>query len=384
MLPVKHLDYVRMRIIAFRKHIFPRNLIVPKFKRPKGLCVKSVLEQKKEDWRLDDEQIVRAVLMISLDNAEGQAYTNMLKLFLYAKEIRFDERSLFRIGYFDDLLNPDSSGLGTSVVEKLWQGRSRLACIVHDDEKGSDFLNGNQTMFDKFVQDHPEWSVGNSFVIFRDHEKLSGKPRALVEKFQLRGGLCYMHAPIVLQHYLVAMQRYDHVPMLDLALYLRRFMSSNDLKRHVWDNIGGDSKQFLKSILLPNSDTICESRESNLLESLHKYGPGLVQGFQVEDAFINSRNWQYLGRRKGEFIGLHAMVLVGIRKEGESFRFLLQNWWKFKPFVEVDISYMNSCEAVVRFVITPQHKMGDFPTNLYDHVECELLDAPENFAPEMQ
>jgi hypothetical protein len=32
---------------------------------------------------------------------------------------------------------------------------------------------------------------------------------------------------------------------------------------------------------------------------------------------MNSRNWQYLGRRKGEFIGLHAMILVGIRKEGE-------------------------------------------------------------------
>jgi hypothetical protein len=220
-------------------------------------------------------------------------------------------------------------------------------------------------------------------VIFRDHEKLSGKPHALVERFQLSGGLCYMHARIVLQHYLVAMQRYDHVPMLDLALYLRRFMSSNDLKTYFWDNIGGDSKQFLKSILLPNSDTICESLESELLQALHEYGPGLVQGFQVEDAFIKSRNWQYLGRRKGEFIGLHSMVLVGIRKEGQSFRFLLQNWWKFKPFVEVDISYMNSCEAVVRFVVTPQHKMGDFPTNLYDHVECELLDAPENIAPEM-
>jgi len=34
------------------------------------------------------------------------------------------------------------------------------------------------------------------------------------------------------------------------------------------------------------------------------------------------------------------MVLVGARKEGESIRYLFQNWWKKKPFVEVDVEYL--------------------------------------------
>jgi hypothetical protein len=50
--------------------------------------------------------------------------------------------------------------------------------------------------------------------------------------------------------------------------------------------------------------------------------------------------------RKGPSTGLHSMVLIGHRKEGNADRYLLQNWWKSKPFVE----------------------MGAFPVNFHDHV----------------
>jgi hypothetical protein len=76
-------------------------------------------------------------------------------------------------------------------------------------------------------------------------------------------------------------------------------------------------------------------------------------------------------------------VLVGHRVADDgSNRLLLQNWWKDKPFVEVDAHYLNSCRAVIHAVETPQPTLGHYPTNSYPHVEAEFLDAGENFAPE--
>jgi hypothetical protein len=157
------------------------------------------------------------------------------------------------------------------------------------------------------------------------------------------------------------------------------------LIRHIWDNEGGDSRAFLEKILLPDPEPVLSSCDAmaNLRAAMNLYGPGLVQGFKVEASFADSSNWQHLGVRAGPSTGLHAMVLVGHRKEGNSDRYLLQNWWKSKPFVEVDSQYLESCGVVIHFVKTPQPDMGAFPVNAHDHVECELLDAPETFAPEM-
>ncbi len=57
---------------------------------------------------------------------------------------------------------------------------------------------------------------------------------------------------------------------------------------------------------------------------------------------------------------------------------MLQNWWRKKPFVEVDAAYLDACEATVHFLITPQTAIPEvFDVNASDHVEVELLDAGE-------
>jgi hypothetical protein len=75
---------------------------------------------------------------------------------------------------------------------------------------------------------------------------------------------------------------------------------------------------------------------------------------------------------------MHAMILIGYRYENHEVRYLIQNWWKMKPFVEVDVSYLHSCHAITHFVETPQYEIGNFQTNFHDHVECGMLDSPEN------
>ena len=77
------------------------------------------------------------------------------------------------------------------------------------------------------------------------------------------------------------------------------------------------------------------------------------------------------------------MVLVGVRKEGIETRYLVQNWWKKKAFVEMDGEYLRSCWPLFTFVKTPQTAMGSYTTSDHDHVECEMLDAQDIYNLEM-
>jgi hypothetical protein len=198
-----------------------------------------------------------------------------------------------------------------------------------------------------------------------------------------------MHACVVVQHYLVAMNNEKEIPMLNMAEYLKKYMQGNSLYQHIWDNKGGDSLTFVKNILKekPKSRNILHCSSLNDLDSMNEYlylyGPGLVSGFCVSEAFIGT-DWQHLGDYEVEKLeGRHAMVLVGYRIVDGKKRYLLQNWWKSKPYVEVDVDFLLSSEATIHFITEKQMEMGDYPSNLEALVECESgIDASENFIPE--
>ena len=126
--------------------------------------------------------------------------------------------------------------------------------------------------------------------------------------------------------------------------------------------------------------SICDSVLPDLLSS---YGPALISGFSVTKEFTGE-DWQHIGRNNSErFEGLHAMILVGYRIVDGKNRYLLQNWWKSKPYVEVDAEYSDCSRDILRFIKKPQMEMGDYPSNFDVLVECEPgLDASENFIPE--
>jgi hypothetical protein len=97
----------------------------------------------------------------------------------------------------------------------LIMAKERLIRIVQDGEECYDFTEESENAFTKFVRKHPQWNSENSFVVFRDHPNLSSKKHSYVERFQ-KSGLCFMHASVVLQHYLVSMHSDQHVPILDI------------------------------------------------------------------------------------------------------------------------------------------------------------------------
>jgi len=339
-----------------------------------------------EEWKLESDDIEAAAQLFTKDYGKkrkrGAPTPSKLLLFLYAKGILVNKSSVVRKAEFEDLL-----AAGTAELKKALE---RLTTIV---EKGETTPTRSTfevaSIFDAFVAQHPEWNASNSFVVFRDHPDLKGKSHALVERFQ-KSGLCYMHACVVVQHYLVAMNNDMAVPMLNMAEYLKKYIPGDRLYEHIWNNKGGDSLEFLENILKtrPDSETIvtlsnkvlAKTEMDNLLKS---YGPGLVSGFCVAKDFVGT-NWQHLGKYKvNKFEGRHAMVLIGYRIVDGNKRYLLQNWWKTKPYIEVDVDYLLSSDATVHFIQEKQLEMGDYPTNLEALVECESgIDCSENFVPE--
>lgn len=337
----------------------------------------------KEEWNLDQVAIQRASDLYSADYSayqEGSEPSKLL-LFLYAKGILAQKSSVVRKNEFESLLHHQ-----TSELEKALE---RLKAIVEKGETSPIRQELEpQSFFEEFVLKHPEWASKDSFVVFRDHPDLQGKSHALVERFQ-KSGLCYMHACVVVQHYLVAMNNQEEVPMLNMAEYLKKYMKSDELYEHIWNNKGGDSLNFLESILKkrPASDGIFNCSNRNDLDSMENLlksdGPALVSGFYVTQDFTGN-DWQHLGNHQGtNVLGKHAMALVGYRVVDGKTHYLLQNWWKSKPYVEVDSDYLLSSRAIIHFIKDKQTEMGKYPVSFETLVECEYgMDASENFIPE--
>lgn len=338
----------------------------------------SLIEKRRDCWNLSNENVNSALALMKVDKLTEEQMKDELRVFLYAKGIMEDKSKRNRKEEFDNLLYPDKADVSEEARLKLRLARERLERIVSKGEEGS-FIDPKSNMFTDFVAEHPEWGPKTNFVVFRDHALLKDKPHVYVQRFQL-SGLCFMHAPIALQHYLVAMHSTDRVPMLDMGFYLKRHMSAESLEDRIWRGRGGDSEAFLRQILLKQpAPNLLTRRGSDEMESyLKSFGPALISRFSVEEAF-DSEEWQHLGPATTATTGKHAMVLVGVRKECGSTRYLVQNWWEKKAFVEMDGAYLEAREALINFVQTPQTAMGSYLTNAHNHVKCEMLDAQETF-----
>ena len=267
-----------------------------------------------------------------------------------------------------------------------------------------------ETVFEGFCREHPAWGdASRSFVFFRDHEKVKALPEAAreqlkVTRIQPSGGLCYMHAPAVMQHNLVTLHSGgEHHEMLNVAKYIVEFFSADMIYAHVVKDTGASSDTFLKNIMgLKARDTLSLSiparateaaaiiidaefaaeEAERAAEALKICGVGLVARFKVEPAFQGTEVSFTANALQDEAIGLHAMTLVGHRENDGQHLFLLQNWWKEKQFIEVSAEYLAAADARITFVgkeVTEIPK--EFPTN--DNVFCmETEDLAEELEPE--
>ncbi len=321
-----------------------------------------------EAWNLKPSDIQIALRLATKDKlfvSKKPCLIDKMKCFLYCKHV-LDSEPIMRNHMLKQIFgNRDAS----KPFERLYR-------IVETGETSSQECK----KFDLFVQKHPKWGKETSWVLFRDHELLIGKD-AYVERTQL-SSLCYMHAPTLCQKYLVSMYSNERVGMVDISIFLRRHADSESLRQHILWNVGGHSGEFLRNLLqLPNYEAFekPDIKSLDIPQLLRKYGPALVSSMEVRSCFYDQSKDVHLGIPTGELLGHHALVLVGYRMEGDEIRYLLQNWWENKAFVEVNAFYLRATGCILSFCVLPQMSIpSTFSTNYSRHVECNaLLEACE-------
>ena len=305
--------------------------------------------------------------------------------FLYEKNVMAWKDQDTRKREFDMLNDPDSAE--TPMLQEHYRKcQQRLDRILSKTgDAGFDSIPAEVQTFEEFCEIVPGWdSSETSYVFHRDCEILRGHVRILKQRAQL-SGLCYIHGPDMLQHYVVSMRK-ENVGMIDITRFIRGNFSSEELEQHIFDDSGGNSHILLERILMPRS-IIFSSRFGMYLQDLKTYGPGLVSCFEVRKDFIDKKEngkdaCKYHGDNSDEiFVGNHCMVLIGARTVESTTYYLLQNWWKSKQFVEVDEEYLKRSGATVYFVKTPQDEIPtQFPTTQSLYAENENLDKSESYA----
>jgi hypothetical protein len=125
------------------------------------------------------------------------------------------------------------------------------------------------------------------------------------------------------------------------------------------------------------SEVLEISTECISQETFDNYGPGLLCMFEIFDNFFKEGVLSYVDCPLRHFVGYHCMVVLGVRMEGQSRMFLLQNWWsdRDKQFVEVSNEYLESMDCSLCFVATPQTFVRDcLPSYADKFVDNELVD----------
>ena len=108
--------------------------------------------------------------------------------------------------------------------------------------------------FSEFLKSYSDWRGDNAVLFWRRFEE-KYHSQILVTRKQM-SGLCFMHAPIVLQHYLLSIYRIAHgqgldFKMIDVAVFIRNHWKGKDLQSYIANDTGGSSVEFFRHINYP-------------------------------------------------------------------------------------------------------------------------------------
>jgi len=196
-----------------------------------------------------------------------------------SKIIREEEYRLL-----NDPSNAESKEL--KVHYQKCQDRLNRILIKEGDRQETSIPKDEVQTFEAFCDKVTQWSnEKDSYVFFRDDGRVKGK-NVLAQRSQL-SGLCYIHGPDMLQHYLVSMKTGQFAGMIDISKLIRDSFTAKQLEDHIFNDYGGSSETLLEFILQPNS-VICTTDIKVIEARLKKFGPLLVAKFRVHEDFYNS------------------------------------------------------------------------------------------------
>ncbi len=237
--------------------------------------------------------------------------------------------------------------------------------------------------FAKFTDECEAWKNDSSVLFWKKYDVDFKVVR------RQKSGLCFMHAPVVLQHYLVSIHncsknkhKHNESNMIDMASYIKQFWRGDRLFKYIAMDSGGSATKFLDEINVGTEGFSVDSQLFPLplnprfldfcrkLLSFLEHKPVLVSSFTVYDSFYSSTggvSFIDLPHESENEVGGHAMVLIGGRivktDDGkEQFVFLLQNWWTDRYFIEVSADYLAAVKVILTFVESEITRIPtDFP-----------------------
>jgi hypothetical protein len=305
--------------------------------------------------------------------------------FLYVKHVYVIDDILYtaegRKGLFSVLVLPQRKNI------PHWAARAqaRLFRLLHSEACfASDILPSDVMSYSTFVRCIPAWEEPDSYVAFADASwRWMMQIRQRVHESK-ESCLSYMHAPVVLQSYLISFsfrnaENFKACEMMDMRMYLLEQFESREMRRHIMDTEGSSSIEYLDHILQVPNILMTSNTERISDSSLKQYGPVLVFEFRVYEDFLLTGRFSYLEKPSGKLIGCHAMVLVGVRREGAQKVFLLQSWWRGKQFIEVSETYLKACQGKFAIVKSPQNGVRSGLESVYKkYAESSDLDKMES------
>jgi hypothetical protein len=201
----------------------------------------------------------------------------------------------------------------------------------------------------------------NNTKFFLGHEGALGNK--LITRYQTVG-LCSLIAVVVFVEYdLFGLQ--GHLNIADCLFHTSDYYS--DFMRLAQGTGTADPRTFLSKLANVSDQQIVRHTSWNipqlcrLLVNYLATRPILLTEFKVYDHFRNEYSQQasfdIFPMTPGKFWGRHCMVIIGARvvvtHGNEKFFFLVQNWWKYRTFVEISAEYLQCCDAAAVILQTP-------------------------------
>lgn len=275
---------------------------------------------------------------------------------------------------------------GVISLERL---ANRMMSSTNESNKKQKVMNSSS---DELIEGKLFWSQLEEMELdpnFRINE-------ALVIRKQ-NSGYCYLHAPVVLEHYLVIIATQGKaLDMINIGKYEAQFLDGDKIQEFIMNPLGGNARTFLQDLCtLYNKDLIMTTLpdpidspeifkrvcEDILIKVADK--PFLVSGFEIHSNFLVQEKFSFIMDDVVEerCIGTHSMLLIGVRKnELGKYYFLLQNWWESKFFIEVSSEYFQYCNGSLTWVnkVITQHAK-DLPLYVASYAETCLDGEGEAF-----
>jgi hypothetical protein len=283
----------------------------------------------------------------------GGGENKKILVFMYAREYFKEEESL-RKKDIEKMLNKDVSPVLTELKDT--PRKRTLRIIEHETDVKKELDPTLEAQTCELIEKYGEHTV------FKIHAI------KMVQRIQ-RSGNCFLHAPAMLQGYLVQIGSGEWKGMMDLAKYVRNNFTSQKLSEYIGD-LDGDSQDIIVRILddaammslYPSGPTMKKDLaldSPRLLKHLKKYGPALVAHFSVDAKFKAPSTGEDIPYLSHTFIpeegpAGHAMVLVGMRRVDKKWRLLLQNWWPDKQLIELSSETIVSSNATLYFATEKQ------------------------------